>query len=473
MSQRHVSFNVNELARIAAEAIGSSICVSVEKYPDGMYNKAMLLTMEDGTQVVAKVPNPNAGKPHFTTASEVATMDFARNVLGTPVPKVFAWSSKAEENPKAWTSISFGAYGGLYYAKDLAAPATNEPLYTDANGIDVIDPKFAIGPSTGRELIDNGRSDVEFDRGPWPTVKDYHVAIGLREMAAVKQLPQLPKSPITLCGPGTYRPTREKKLKALDYYLRLIPFLIPSDQSISSSHLWHGDLHVANIFVNPSKPTEIVGLIDWQSTELAPLYHHARQPQNIDYDGPQMVGLERPKLRPDVEELDPEERREVKILYLKQTLLSLYNTMTHLQNPRLFAALEFQQTTSHLLLLLARNLLIDGEASYLSQVAEMEATWESLPGAKGSPYPFSFSDAERKEMEADNEGVIRGMEAMRAIKDGAGELFPEQGLVRPELYQESLDALDALAQIKEQVIEEFAKDEGDKETWRKEWPFGT
>lgn len=76
MSQRHVSFNVNELARIAAEAIGSSICVSVEKYPDGMYNKAMLLTMEDGTQVVAKVPNPNAGKPHFTTASEVATMDF-------------------------------------------------------------------------------------------------------------------------------------------------------------------------------------------------------------------------------------------------------------------------------------------------------------------------------------------------------------------------------------------------------------
>src|SRR5690242_20503523 len=67
---------------------------------------------------------------------------------------------------KAWTSISFGAYGGLYYEKDLASPATNEPLYTDANGIDVIDPKFAIGPSPGRELIDDGRSDVEFDRGP-------------------------------------------------------------------------------------------------------------------------------------------------------------------------------------------------------------------------------------------------------------------------------------------------------------------
>jgi len=32
--------------------------------------------MEAGTQVVAKIPNPNAGQPHLTTASEVATMEF-------------------------------------------------------------------------------------------------------------------------------------------------------------------------------------------------------------------------------------------------------------------------------------------------------------------------------------------------------------------------------------------------------------
>jgi hypothetical protein len=76
MSQRQVDFNVNELARCAAEAIGAKSCVSIEKYPDGMYNKSMLLTMDNGSQLVAKVPNPNAGLPHFTTASEVATMDF-------------------------------------------------------------------------------------------------------------------------------------------------------------------------------------------------------------------------------------------------------------------------------------------------------------------------------------------------------------------------------------------------------------
>jgi hypothetical protein len=81
MSQRHVRFNVNELARCAAEAVGAKTCVSIFKYPDGMYNKSMLLTMDNGSRVVAKVPNPNAGLPHFTTASEVATMDFVSFLL--------------------------------------------------------------------------------------------------------------------------------------------------------------------------------------------------------------------------------------------------------------------------------------------------------------------------------------------------------------------------------------------------------
>ncbi|KDB26353.1 hypothetical protein H109_01821 [Trichophyton interdigitale MR816] len=58
------------------DAVGASYCISVKKYPDGMFNKAFVLTMDNGREVVAKVPNPNAGIPHYTTASEVATMDF-------------------------------------------------------------------------------------------------------------------------------------------------------------------------------------------------------------------------------------------------------------------------------------------------------------------------------------------------------------------------------------------------------------
>lgn len=74
LARRHVTFDMNELCKVAGASLGRT-CVNVEKCADGMYNKAFFLTMDNGEQVVAKVPNPNAGLPHFTTASEVATLD--------------------------------------------------------------------------------------------------------------------------------------------------------------------------------------------------------------------------------------------------------------------------------------------------------------------------------------------------------------------------------------------------------------
>jgi hypothetical protein len=64
------------LIRLAASAIGSDSCVSVMKISEGQFNKVFLLAIDDGREVIAKLPNPNAGRPHFTTASELATMNF-------------------------------------------------------------------------------------------------------------------------------------------------------------------------------------------------------------------------------------------------------------------------------------------------------------------------------------------------------------------------------------------------------------
>lgn len=302
-------------------------------------------------------------------------------------------------------------------------------------------------------------------------MEEYHVAIGNREIASVRDVPRLPKSPITLCGPGTYQPTRENKLNALTCYLELIKFLLPSDESISTSNLWHRDLHVANVFVNPDNPVEITGIIDWQSIELSPLYFQARQPHIIDYDGPPVHGLEKPRPPENMQIMEPEAKERANNLYYQQSLCVLYNTLINKLSPRIYASLEFQQTKSFSLLLLARNILIDGEATYLAQVAELEAIWNTLPGAaQNSPFPFSFSDKERKTMEANVEGALRGIELMRSIKECIGDLFPEQGLVMSEQYDEALNALD---QMKEQVIEEFATNQNEREEWEREWPFGT
>ena len=109
---------------------------------------------------------------------------------------------------------------------------------------------------------------------------------------------------------------------------------------------------------------------------------------------------------------------------------------------------------------------MDGEATYLAQVVEMEKTWLDLPGvvARGpTPFPFHFTKEEITEIESDVNGALRGMEAMREVSESLGELFPEQGIVRNDQYEE---ARAALRQIREQVIDAFAKDERDRELWR-------
>jgi hypothetical protein len=145
------------------------------------------------------------------------------------------------------------------------------------------------------------------------------------------------------------------------------------------------DLHVGNIFVDPANPTNIVGIIDWQSTDIAPLYFQARQPQIIDYKGPTVIGIERPTL-PDTKGLEPEEKKMVMVDFWERTLCSLYNNYAYRDTTRVYAALEFQQTDAYTLLLLARNILLDGEVSYIKHIVDLKETWHDLPRAPGQPY---------------------------------------------------------------------------------------
>ncbi|KAL2865292.1 aminoglycoside phosphotransferase family protein [Aspergillus lucknowensis] len=411
MSIRSVKFNMNELVKRAADSVGltSAQCARVEKFPDGMFNKTFLFTMQDGTQVVGKVPNPNAGRAHYTTASEVATMDFARNELRTPVPKVLAWSSKAEDNlvgaeyiimekvagiqlskvwptmgikerfelvkticgyQKAWMSIPFTQYGSLYYSSDLE---DSEGCALIKGGLSLpTHRRFAVGPSTGREFLDDGRIALEFDRGPWNGVEQYKSAVGLREIACVQNMARLPRSQLSLYGPGTYCRSRSKKIAALESYLRLVKYFLPTDPSIMTAFLWHPDLHAENIFVHPERPAEVLGIIDWQSSELLPLFDHARQPYFLDYDGPPSTGIDPPAFPEGFDKLDPAKKAEAQDLYLKMSLSALYRRFTYSNNITLFNAMEFRQTTSFEMLLLAQNLLIDGEALYRLRCLDLE-----------------------------------------------------------------------------------------------------
>lgn len=113
LSRRYVQFSIAALTQIAAKSVGASSCVEIKKVPEGNFNKTFLLTMNDGNEVIAKVPNPNAGRPHFNTASEVATMDF--------VGKCFLPSSPAGVNETS---------AGKKYSEDTCSQGVRMELPT-------------------------------------------------------------------------------------------------------------------------------------------------------------------------------------------------------------------------------------------------------------------------------------------------------------------------------------------------------
>lgn len=79
LQSRYVQFDMDALIRVTEEAAGpESVCVDVSKLPEGNSNKVFVATMRYGKQLIVKLPNPNSGPDHYTTTSEVATMQFVR-----------------------------------------------------------------------------------------------------------------------------------------------------------------------------------------------------------------------------------------------------------------------------------------------------------------------------------------------------------------------------------------------------------
>lgn len=65
---------------------------------------------------------------------------------------------------KIWMSASCAQYGSLYYSSGL--DYSDGGALVKKHGSEVKRNGFTVGPSTGREFIDNGRIPLDFDRDP-------------------------------------------------------------------------------------------------------------------------------------------------------------------------------------------------------------------------------------------------------------------------------------------------------------------
>ncbi|OOQ88632.1 hypothetical protein PEBR_12954 [Penicillium brasilianum] len=288
---RYVKFDLDRLFHLAAAHFSDATkCVRVVKI-EGNFNKALPLTMDDGNEVVAKIPCPNAGPPSLTTASEVATLKFLKDVHSGS--ESFSWSSDAANSvgaeyiimekvrgvalsetweamntlehykiidqvvqmEKELSNISFPAYGSLFLLDSLPATCRQYPLPPE------LDPEglFCIGPS-------------------WALFSEYVLSIVQRELSHIassgaevqRQLHKFDESQSI----DEYKSLLEKANMAL-------PILShdPRVTGASDPIVWHTDLHLGNIFVLPTEPSIIEGIIDWQSSQIGPLFVQARFPE--------------------------------------------------------------------------------------------------------------------------------------------------------------------------------------------------
>jgi hypothetical protein len=275
-------------------------------------------------------------------------------------------------------------------------------------------------------------------------------------MQAVKSLDAIPKPLSMLCGPTLYQPTKEKKLAACEAALQVLPHILPREPWASTFHLWHDDLHGENIFVDPDHPGVVTAIIDWQSTCITPLFDHTTFPGFLDYDGPAVQGMDRPTPPPLPESIDPVEEATTWKLFEEQVLASVYKHMLKKQMPSVLEALLYDESDTSAVLQASRNLFATGEAYCIGSIAALEDS------------PVSFSEAALAQIQEDAERTAASLNAMRVIQDALGPLFPEKGIVRLDQYEDSKAALRA---VKEQVLEDFSPEEGDRRVWEEVWPF--
>ncbi|WEW56479.1 hypothetical protein PRK78_001924 [Emydomyces testavorans] len=366
LRERYVRFNVQELMRAAARAVDSR-CVHIEKMAEGGFNKVFLLTMDNRNEVIARIPTPIAGPPFYTTASEVATMDFLRTILDIPIPQVLAHSSttdnpvgseyiimermRGESLASRWLALStnevkgvmnqlakmeekvfsykFPAFGSLYYNEDISMgiPLTNAE-------------RFCIGPIAKRVFWFGERQNMDVDRGPWTKPEDAMTAAASRELSWIRKFAN-PQCRRTFILPTEEPLDPSEHSSLLSQYLLVAPFLVPQDKTFCQPTLHHPDLSLPNIILVPNS-SKILSFIDWQDTAILPLFMQAGYPAFCEHELGRPQSLKRPELPDGFDQLSDAEKQKAWIKHHLEEGNLYYTAATCLGNRLHYKTMQLQ-----------------------------------------------------------------------------------------------------------------------------------
>ncbi|OBZ65402.1 Altered inheritance of mitochondria protein 9, mitochondrial [Grifola frondosa] len=438
LSVRHVTFDVAELKRVAAQAVGAGCCTRMKKTHEGSFNKIFALEFDNNAELIAKIPTALI-PPFYTTASEVATMDYARTILGLPVPRVLAWNARPDTNVNPvgaeyilmekirgdplytrWDGIRgndmrtvveqvinmeqrfvwhrFSQIGSLFYKEDVEPALRDRPLYAAGDADDEASERFRVGPLVDWAIWRGSRASLDIDRGPWPDPLSYIRGIIRIEQQWIRQYATPRPPPFHLSAGGD----SQTHIDLLERLYAVAPHIIPPPQ-ISQPVLWHTDLHGANIFLAPSGTPDIVGIIDWQGMCLAPLYMQATFAAFLRYSGDAVAmepGWVMPKLRVLLESAPAEERPRLEKELRMAKRHKLYEVLVERGSPHHFAS-QVYPFTGHVVLptLSASRSWYEGSHHLREALFRIRSEWADI--APGVPLPVALEgiDWERHQLD--------------------------------------------------------------------------
>ncbi|KAL8650303.1 MAG: hypothetical protein Q9210_003899 [Variospora velana] len=335
--------------------------------------------MDNGAEVFAKLPNPCAGPLFYTTASEVATREFLRDVLNIPTTRIIAWSAdrnnpvraeyileeKAPGKPlgRLWqdwdkwpmkdritmieqiveierklASTKFVKSGCIYFREDIP---DSDALVTNPSLCSSILERFTLGPLVEKELWRGEKVSMDINRGPYEGPQEFVEAMAENEKEFIEAHAR-PR--INYARSLTEPESPDEMLDLLDRYLQLAPVMVPpqSSDDTHSPTLWHPNLHLDNVFVNPESK-QITRVIDFQSAALLPLFYQCGVPTMFRHQGPVSGNMTIwPKRPENYHSLEQDEKEMIDNLIGSECLHKYYLAITHDKNPRHWAALQLQ-----------------------------------------------------------------------------------------------------------------------------------
>ncbi|KAL2354250.1 hypothetical protein BJ546DRAFT_978746 [Cryomyces antarcticus] len=189
------------------------------------------------------------------------------------VPNRFELIQKLTVLESQLASLTLPAYGSLYLRQSISEETQRIDLSSnlDPSGL------YCVGPSCDRLWSDISASEVVLNTRPWAALADFGIEQARREIWRIRHTEIKDARPIP-------RGTQQDQISLLEATVKVMRILGMYPQLLRSSTpiLWHTDLHMGNVFVSQDDPTEITGIIDWQSTSISPMFLQVPLPDDFD-----------------------------------------------------------------------------------------------------------------------------------------------------------------------------------------------